>query len=142
MNSLGNGAHVLFMFSDEATFQIGGRANKHNCVVLPTEQPKEVREHMRNFRKKEVCCVVRKLGVIEPFFLKNRPLGERITLLSTFMEKNVPLAIFQRRYFQQDDGSARYSLMVRDYLNDKFGKGWIDRGGPFPWPTRSSELTP
>ncbi|GJQ71779.1 hypothetical protein Trydic_g11472 [Trypoxylus dichotomus] len=35
-----------------------------------------------------------------------------------------------------------YSLMVRDYLNDKFGKRWIDRGGPLLWGARLPDMTP
>lgn len=71
---------ILFMFSDEATFHISGRVNKHNCVIWATEHPKEVREHMRDSAKVNVWCAVSKYGVIGPFFLMNRLSGERITL--------------------------------------------------------------
>ncbi|GJQ70021.1 hypothetical protein Trydic_g22511 [Trypoxylus dichotomus] len=63
-------------------------------------------------------------------------------MLSTFVEENVPLAIFQRGYFQQVGAPVHHSLMFWDCLNDKFGKRWIGRGGPFPWPARSLDLTP
>lgn len=135
---------ILFMFSDEATFHISGRVNKHNCVIWATEHPKEVREHMRDSAKVNVWCAVSKYGVIGPFFFNEQTVrGENyVAMLSTFMEENVPVAIIQRGYFQQDGAPAHYSLMVRDYLNNTFGRRWIGRGGPLPWPARSPDLTP
>ena len=48
----------------------------------------------------------------------------------------------RRLYFQQDGAPAHYSLIVREWLDQKFPGRWIGRRGPIEWPARSPDLTP
>ena len=38
--------------------------------------------------------------------------------------------------------TGSYSRHMKDYLNETFRNRWLGRGGPVPWPPRSSDLTP
>lgn len=53
-----------------------------------------------------------------------------------------PKVIQHRLYFQQDGVPSYYSLVVREWLDQKFPNRWIGRSGPIEWPARSPDLTP
>jgi len=53
---------------------------------------------------------------------------------------NIPLNIRQECWFQQDGASARFHHDVRIFLDKQYPNHWIGRGGPIPWPPRSSDL--
>ena len=44
--------------------------------------------------------------------------------------------------FQQDGAAAHFSLIVRNWLNDRLPGRWIGRRGPIEWAARSPDLTP
>ena len=46
------------IFSDEATFHISGKANRHNVRIWGLENPQEISEHFRDSRKINVFCAV------------------------------------------------------------------------------------
>ena len=45
-------------------------------------------------------------------------------------------------WFMHDGAPAHFSLSVRDALAGIYHDRWIGRGGPVPWPARSSYLNP
>ena len=45
-------------------------------------------------------------------------------------------------FFQQDGAPAHYSLMARNWLNERLPNRWIGRRGPIEWAARSPDLTP
>jgi len=45
-------------------------------------------------------------------------------------------------YFQHDGAPPHYTRRVREFLNESFPNRWLGRGGPIPWPPRSSYRTP
>ena len=45
-------------------------------------------------------------------------------------------------YFQQDGAPAHYSLLARQWLQEKLSGRWIGRRGPIEWAARSPDLTP
>jgi hypothetical protein len=46
------------------------------------------------------------------------------------MLENVPLNIWENLFFQQDGAPAHNSIVVRQYLNDKFGDNWMGTNRP------------
>ena len=44
--------------------------------------------------------------------------------------------------FQQDGAPLHFSIEVRHYLDNRFPKRWIGRGGAIRWAPPSSGLTP
>ena len=56
--------------------------------------------------------------------------------------ENVPLQTRRQMYDQHDGASPHFSHFVRQYLNYKFPKGWVGRGGKKNWPPRSPDLNP
>jgi transposase len=58
------------MFSDEATFHISGKVNRHNCCIWGIEKPQEVEEHERDSPKVNVWCALGKDRIIGPFFFE------------------------------------------------------------------------
>lgn len=63
-------------------------------------------------------------------------------MLQNFVVDNLPLCILTSGYFLQYGTPPHYSLMVRHYLDETFGRDWIGRGGPFIWSEWSPDLTP
>jgi hypothetical protein len=57
-----------FLFSEEATFHINGRVNRHNVRVWGTENPHVTLEHERDSPKVNVFCAILKEKVSGPFF--------------------------------------------------------------------------
>ncbi|CAI6345680.1 unnamed protein product [Macrosiphum euphorbiae] len=56
--------------------------------------------------------------------------------------ENVPLAMRENRYFQQDGAPAHNDIIVKKYLDEIFPNRWIGTHGVIPWPARSQDLTP
>jgi transposase len=74
------------------------------------------------------------------YFFDGSVTGESyLEMLQTYVWPKVR----QRRlYFQQDGAPSHYSLVVREWLDQKFPDHWIGRRGPIEWPARSPDLTP
>ncbi|KAL4131917.1 hypothetical protein QTP88_009149 [Uroleucon formosanum] len=56
------------IFSDEATFHLNGKVNRHNVRIWRLEDPRVVVEHERNSPKLNVFCAVSRKKVYGPFF--------------------------------------------------------------------------
>lgn len=136
--------NVVFFMSDEATFHVSGNVNKHNCVIWGTYNPHDRREHTRSSPKVNVWCGISKFGVLGPYFFNAQTVtgDSYLDMLQNFVVDNLPLRILTSGYFQQDGAPPHYSLAVRNYLDDTFGRRWIGRAGPLAWPARSPDLTP
>ena len=52
------------------------------------------------------------------------------------------VATRQRLWFQQDGATCHTTLLVREWLSDKFGDRIISRFAARPWPSRSPCLSP
>jgi hypothetical protein len=63
-----NDLPARFIFSDEATFHINGKVNRHNVRVWGTENPHVTLEHERDSSKVNVFCAISKEKVYGPFF--------------------------------------------------------------------------
>ena len=70
-----NGFDDRLVFSDEATFHLTGKVNKHNTRIWGTriwgtEHPRSTLEHVRDSPKVNVFCAISKKCVYGPFFFK------------------------------------------------------------------------
>jgi len=55
------------LFSDEATFNLSGKVNRHNERIWGTEDSHEIVEHVRDSPKLNVFCAVSSVKVYGPF---------------------------------------------------------------------------
>jgi hypothetical protein len=55
---------------------------------------------------------------------------------------NMPLAMRQHFWFQQDGAPAYFALITCGWLDSKIPGKWIGQCGPVEWPPRSPDLTP
>ncbi|GBN74045.1 hypothetical protein AVEN_178690-1 [Araneus ventricosus] len=56
------------IFSDEATFNVINKVNKHNCRIWGSENPDAAQEVERNSPKINMWCALSHDTVIGPFF--------------------------------------------------------------------------
>lgn len=131
------------MFSDEATFHVSGKVNRHNVRIWGTENPHAFIEHVRDSPKVTVWCGLLENQIIGPFFFQEDTVTGNIYLdmLENFAVPQIA-AMQPTIIFQQDGAPPHWSLEVRKFLNDTFPHRWIGRGGPIPWPPRSPDITP
>lgn len=138
-------------FSDEATFNLRGEVNKHNCRYWSTENPNLMREeHCQYPEKLNVWLGIYGDHVIGPIFIDGNLTGEKyldmleniIDPTITHLLENDDMLDENLLYFQQDGAPPHYTLPVRQFLNRTFPNSWIGRRGPIEWPARSPDLTP
>ena len=120
-------------FSDEATFHVSGKVNRHNVRIWGSENPHAVIEHQRDSDKVNVWCCVMHDKIIGPFFFAESSISANI-YLDMLTHYAVPqLAEFQPNIiFQQDGAPPHWGLRVREFLNEVFPNRWIGRDGPTP----------
>lgn len=135
------------VFSDEATFHLNGKVNRHNVRIWSMENPCIIVEHERNSPKLNVFCAVSKTKVYGPFFINGNALKGTMYLdildLWLFPQLTEDINNF---IFQQDGAPPHWHNDVRDYLNERLPHRWIGRCAEedlilFSWSPRSSDLT-
>ncbi|GBM90213.1 hypothetical protein AVEN_121850-1 [Araneus ventricosus] len=67
-------------------------------------------------------------------------MGESDEVLPELLQ-DVPIAIRRGMWFQSDGARAHFRIDVPNYLNANFGARCTGRGGPVPWPPRSSDFS-
>jgi len=129
-------------FSDEATFHVSGKVNRHNCRIWGTQNPHAFIEHERDSMKVNVWCGVMTDRVVGPFFFNENTITG-VVYLDMLEQFAIPqLEDVPNIIFQQDGAPPHWSLDVRQCLDDHFPQRWIGRGGPIQWPPRSPDITP
>jgi hypothetical protein len=128
------------VFSDEATFHLSGKVNRHNLIILGSQNPHEVVEHVRDSPKVIVFCAVSQTQAYEPFFFAEATVTGHVYLdmLEHFPASQLDV---NNMIWQQDGAPPHYHRYVTRYLNQTFPERWIGRGGYIPWPPRSPDLT-
>jgi hypothetical protein len=58
------------IFSDEATFHLRGKVNRHNVCIWGTQNPRETVEHERDSPKLNVFCAISQTKVYGPYFFE------------------------------------------------------------------------
>ena len=128
------------LWSDERQFTLNGVINRHNSCYWAYSNPHETFQVGTYKQGLMVWCGMTSGGLIGPYFFDGSVTGESyLEMLQTYVWPKVR----QRRlYFQQDGAPSHYSLVVREWLDQKFSSHWIGRRGPIEWPARSPDLTP
>lgn len=134
-------------FSDEATFDLIGIANRHNMRYWDTENPHWMREHHSQYPQKvNVWAGILCNQIIGPFFIDGNLTADKyIDLLNNSIIpaiRNVAGGTLDNVWFQQDGAQVHFALVVRNLLNTYFPGKWIGRRGTIEWPPRSPDLTP
>lgn len=135
------------VFSDEATFQLSGNCNRHNCRYWSDSNPFWMRESKTQYPQKiNVWAGILNNRLIGPFFIEG---NLNAVKYENMLQNEILPAIreiagdnFENIWFQQDGAAPHFGLNVREYLNTVFPNRWIGRRGPIEWPARSPDLTP
>ncbi|KAL0860128.1 hypothetical protein ABMA27_010435 [Loxostege sticticalis] len=134
------------LWTDESTFTRVGMFNQHNAHYWAHANPHQIRpDHFQTRFSLNVWAGVLGDQLIGPVFLDRLNGSTYLQFLQETLEElltDVPLLLRQGMYFQQDGAPAHYDRSVRKYLTGRYGRRWIGRGGPVPWPARSPDLTP
>ena len=118
------------VFSDEASFHISGKVNKHNVRIWESQNPYEVVEKTET---SQTQCLVGLMHnqIIGPCILAESTITADI-YLDTLKHYVVPqFEEFQPwAVFQQDSAPPHWRWIVCDFLNETFPNRWIGRSGP------------
>ena len=135
------------VFSDEATFHLSGKVNRHNVRIWALEQPHATVEHQRDSPKINVFCAISRKKVYGPFFFEENTVtgNTYLNMLQTWLFPQLQVDS-DEFVFQQDGAPPHWKLEVRRYLNGELPQRWIGRKGNddlaiHPWPPRSPDLT-
>jgi hypothetical protein len=127
------------VFSDEATFHVSGKVNRHNWRIWGSKNPYEVMEHEHDTPKLNVWCPS-SASVIGSFFFEETTVTGALYLN---MLQNYAITRIPQGYFLQQDGAPpHYANTVKAFLDQQFPGKWIGRRGPITWPPKSPDLTP
>lgn len=135
------------VFSDEATFELHGTLNRHNCRYWETTNPNWMRDDRTQYPEKlNVWAGILRNRIIGPFFIDGNLNAAKY---EDMLRNQIVPAIreisgenFEHTWFQQDGAAPHYGRDVRAYLDAVFIDQWIGRRGPIEWPARSPDLTP
>ena len=118
-----------FVFSDEATFHLTGKVNKHNARICGTEHPHLTREYVRYSPKMNVFCAISKKHVYGPFFFEGTTVNSEayLDILQNWLMELLFDGEQANFIFQQDRAPPHWSLIVRQYLNATLHSRWIKR---------------
>ena len=136
------------IFSDEATFQLSGKVNRHNVRIWGLQNPEEALGHKRDCPKVNVFCAISQTKVYGLlFFVENTVTG--VTYLSMLQNWLLPQISEDSEdlIFQQDGAPPHWHRDFRRFLNESLLQRWIGRVGKEDlalqfWPPRSPDFTP
>lgn len=135
------------VFSDEATFHLNGKVNKHNVRIWAAETPHAFEEHERDSPKCNVFCAVSKSKVYGPFFFAEKTVTgiAYLDMLEHWLFPQLEEDL-EDLVFQQDGAPPHWHCEVRNFLNEKLPQKWIGRCTEndlalLKWPPRSPDLT-
>lgn len=136
-------------FSDEASFNLHGTVNRHNCRYWSNSNPHWFREaHTQHPQKINVWAGIFHNQIIGPFFFEENLTGEAYLHMLTHQiypaieASNVAQANDFQPIFQQDGAPPHFHRQVRASLDRQFPGRWIGRRGVIEWPARSPDMTP
>ena len=130
-------------FSDEATFHVSEKLNKHNVKIWGSEHPHKIEEFQRGGPKVNVRCGMMCNQIIGPFFFLEAANNADVyfDLLTEYAAPQLidvqPTIIFQR-----DSAPPHWILRVHHFLNKTFPDQCSGRDRPISWPSRSPDIIP
>ncbi|KAJ4452061.1 hypothetical protein ANN_03577 [Periplaneta americana] len=121
---------VKVIFSDEITFHINEKVNKHNVRIWESENPHFILEVERDSPKLNVFCAVSKLKVYGPFFFQENTVTG-MNYLDMLTEWLFPQLEEEDNefLFQQDGAPPHWNFDVRNVLNQQLAERWNERAG-------------
>jgi hypothetical protein len=135
------------IFRDECTFHVRGEVNKHNVLILGTENPKCVVEVARNSPKVNVFRSVSTFKVYGPFFYSEKT-EACIAFLDTHTERLLSQLKEESADFilQMHGATPHFHRHVNEFLNNHLPQRWIGQGTDddqvlFAWPPHSPDAT-
>jgi len=136
------------VFSDEVTFHVCGKVNRHNVRIWGTENPHVTIEYVRDSPKVNVFCAVSSYKVYGPFYFAEPTVTgiNYLDMLQLWLRPQLQEDIVDF-IFQQDAAPPHYHMDVRAHLKAKFPGRWIGYASHndsplLPWPPQSPDLTP
>lgn len=102
---------------------------------LGTENPRIVKEHIRNSPKFNIWCDLRSSQVTGLFFSKK----QQSLSIPRWKWCISMLYIRPQLILQQNSSSVHWGLQLRTYLCEKIPGRWIDRESSFTWPPCSPD---
>jgi hypothetical protein len=135
------------IFSNEATFYIRGKVNRHNVRIWGTEQSHAQIDHQHDSPKVNIFCAVSREKVNDQFFFT-----EATVTGDSFLDMLVHWLLPQLNtnyddYILQLDGTpSHFHMNVRVLLGYVLPQRWIGHAANgdnnlLPWPPRSLDLT-
>ena len=108
----------LVLFSDESTFHVCGKVNRHNCCIWCSQNPHQVIEYERDTPKLNVSLGLHNHGVIGPFFfMESTVTGHSyLDMLENFAVPQIPPGFI----FQQDGAPPHFHRDVTTFLDETF----------------------
>lgn len=135
------------LFSDESRFTNNGMFNRNNLRYWAKENPRLLRQGA--FQERfgfNVWIGILGTEIIGPILFDGTLTGQRyLSFLENEIEHeltNLPAGRTRNMYFQQDGAGPHNSVIVTQYLGNRFGENWLGTHGPVRWPARSPDLTP
>lgn len=127
--------------SDEAIFYLHGGHNIQNDRIWAEFQPNELVEAPLNDEKVMVWCAFSGTHFFGPhFFEENVNWKNYLDMLKNFFWRRFSRVKGKERfYFQQDGAPPHRKKEVQSWLEERFGKKFIDSK---TWPPRSPDLNP
>ena len=132
------------IWTDEATFNLNGILNRHNCVYYDTTNPHRTIE--KQMKSPSICvwAAISHRGLIGPYFY-DTPINavKYHDMLSTYVFPLLrQLDDFDDLWLMQDGAPPHFGNIVRNFLDENAPVGWIGRRGTIDWAPRSPDLTP
>lgn len=135
----------LVIWSDESYFSSAGIFNRHNIRNWSTENHDLIFERAQQGRfGVGVSCFIFGRRIVYRIFEGGLTARRHLEILEEVIPQlmeNVPLALYNAVYFQQDGAPSHNSALVRAFLDDNFPQRWIGTHGPVRWPPRSPDLS-
>lgn len=134
------------LWTDESTFTRVGMYNQHNQHLWRHENPHACRVDSFQHRfSVNVWAGILGTRILGPVFLPRLTGDTYLRFLQETLPDllaDVPVGFLRDMFYQQDGAPAHFTWTVRRHLDAEYGRRWIGRGGPVPWPPRSPDLTP
>ena len=117
------------IFSDEATFFLSGKVNRHNTRIWGSQNPHALIEMERDSPKVNMFCALSRRCVFGPFFFVEDSVTEKVYLdmLENWLMPQVTDEEVQGYIYQQDGAPPLLHKEVREYLNSR-SVGWSCSG--------------
>jgi hypothetical protein len=113
------------VFSDEVTFHLSGKVNRHNLIIWRSQNPHQVVEHVRDSPKVNVFCAVSRTQVYGPFFFAEATVTghEYLDMLEHFL---VPQLDVHSVIWQQDGApqSQGCDAVPESNIPGKMDRSW------------------